>query len=397
MLSIKSVYRIGNGPSSSHTIGPVRICEYVNKEFGKGDYKVELLGSLALTGKGHLTDLAIKKVLGENTEIIFNKTFKGISHPNTMRIYRKNSKKPLVEGESLGGGNIRINGKDIDDLKDIYKENNFDEIKAFCIENKLSLHEYVLKHEPDIDDYLFCVWKVMEDAVKRGITSEGLLNKELNFYRKAKALYEDADNTHYDMVKNYRLISAYAMAVSEENAAGHMVVTAPTCGSAGVLPAALYSYKHDVGVSEKEIIKCLAVAGLIGLIIKTNASVAGAECGCQAEIGSACSMTAAALTSISTDNIEKIESAAEIGLEHNLGLTCDPIGGLVLIPCIERNAMAVIKAFNASALASAVGESHKISFDEVVKTMYETGVDMNSNYRETSISGLAKLYESKKI
>lgn len=397
MLSIKTVFRIGNGPSSSHTIGPMRICQYVIDHFGQGSYVVELLGSLALTGKGHFTDIAIKNVLGADTEIIFNKTFKGIHHPNTMNVYRKGDRWPLVNAISVGGGNIVVNGIDVDKSDEVYKENTFDEIKKYCLENGLTLYEYVLQNEPNIKSYLLDIWHTMEDCVDRGLNDEGLLNKELNIYRKAKLLFKEAKNTRFPMVAHNRYLSSYALACSEENAAGHVVVTAPTCGSCGVLPAALYSLRHDMGGSEDEVIKCLAIAGLFGLIIKTNASVAGAECGCQAEIGSACAMTAAALTNISTDNIEKIEAAAEIGLEHNLGLTCDPIGGLVLIPCIERNAMAVVKAMEASSLASIVGESHKISFDEVVKTMYETGKDMNSNYRETSISGLAKLYHSKKV
>ena len=237
----------------------------------------------------------------------------------------------------------------------------------------------------------------MSAAVERGLAAEGTLPGGLQLSRKAKLLFEKrCYNESADVTMN-RMIAAYAFAVSEENACENIVVTAPTCGSCGVIPAVMYYMRHDKGFPEAEILDALAVAGLIGNLIRTNASISGAECGCQAEIGSACSMAAAGLAALYRLRPEQIEYAAEIAMEHNLGLTCDPILGLVQIPCIERNAVAAMRAVNAVDLSRFLYSTRKISFDEVVDTMYRTGKDMDEKYRETSHGGLAQMYRARHL
>ena len=383
MQSIKSVYKIGNGPSSSHTVGPYRAAAKFGERYPEADaFRVTLFGSLAFTGEGHGTGGAIKTGL-PGAEIVFNREVREseLPHPNTMLF------------ESIGGGAIRIEGEESDEDREVYPQKHFSEILQLCREKSISLPQFIYRMEdPSIYKYLKKIWGAMQDAILRGLEAEGTLPGGLGVTRKAKKLYNmRCYNEPADVAMN-RIIAAYAYATSEENADEHIVVTAPTCGSCGVLPAVLYYMHHDRGFPEEEILDALAVAAIFGNVIRTNASISGAECGCQAEIGSACSMTAAALASLYGLNIDQIEYAAEIAMEHNLGLTCDPVNGLVQIPCIERNAVAAMRAISSVNLSRFLYETRKISFDEVVATMYRTGKDMDEKYRETSHGGLAKIY-----
>lgn len=395
MKSLKELYKSGRGPSSSHTIGPQLIAEKVLEKHGKRRYAVTLYGSLALTGKGHGTDRVIKRVLGDETEILFDEKEKNIRHPNEMKIYAVSGtdKILLATAQSVGGGAVVINGKAYPDGKDVYKEKNFSEIKKDVESSGGDLVGYVRRNESDVFTHLGEMWDVMKESVEAGLKKDGELNGRLNLERKAKSLYEKESIFENAITRENRILSAYALAVAEENADNGVVVTAPTCGSAGVLPAILYYMYKENNVGKEKIINAMAVAGVIGNTVKQNASISGAECGCQAEIGVACAMAAAALAYLYNLDTETIECAAEIALEHNLGLTCDPVMGYVQIPCIERNAMAANKAVNAVTLAKYLKEKHKIAFDDIVKVMYETGKDMNKNYKETSLGGLASLYK----
>ncbi len=395
MKSLKELYKIGKGPSSSHTIGPQIIAEQTLREWGARHYSVELYGSLALTGSGHGTDRVLREVLGEDTEIIFNKTMTDLPHPNYLKIYYiddDGARRECVSAMSVGGGSVVINGRELSDSSEVYPEQNFAEIMSFITERGLTLPEYVLYYEPEIYSHLELVWDTMRACVERGLSRSGVLGGGLELEKKARALYEENTKFEPSLMHENRRVSAYALAVAEENADNGVVVTAPTCGAAGILPAVLYYMSRDLGVGKSEILDALATAGVIGNVVKQNASISGAECGCQAEVGVACSMAAAALAQIYALDAAGIECAAEIALEHNLGLTCDPVLGLVQIPCIERNAMASIKAFNAVMLARSLESKHKVSFDQIVEVMYRTGKDMNSGYRETSTGGLAKIY-----
>ena len=395
MKSIKSIYKIGNGPSSSHTVGPYRAALLFGRTYPEADrYRATLYGSLAFTGEGHGTGKAIRAALPD-TEIVFDRDAVELPHPNTMRFEAFAGGEKLGEMciLSVGGGSIRVAGSDAEEEQEVYPQKDFSEILSVCRTLNLSLKDFIYRMEgPSLRDELREVWQAMQDAVRRGLAAEGVLPGGLNVARKAKLLYEKrCYNESADVTMN-RLIAAYAYAVSEENADEHIVVTAPTCGSCGVLPAVLYHMQHDRGFPEEEILDALAVGALIGNVIRTNASISGAECGCQAEIGSACSMTAGALASLYGLNIDQIEYAAEIAMEHNLGLTCDPVKGLVQIPCIERNAVAAMRAISSVNLSRFLYTTRKISFDEVIATMYQTGKDMNEKYRETSHGGLAQLY-----
>ena len=400
MKSITSVYKIGNGPSSSHTVGPFHAAQTFGERYPDADsYQVTLYGSLAFTGEGHGTAKAIREGL-PGAEIIFNMEERDLPHPNTMRFeaFKGGEKIASTRIFSIGGGSIRIENESSAEDREVYPQKNFTEILSLCNQENISILQliYILEGA-SLREYLTKVWKTMHQVVERGLAAEGTLPGGLNLMRKAKFLYEKrCYNESADVTMN-RLISAYAYAVSEENAAENLVVTAPTCGSCGVLPAILYYFYKDRGFPEEEIVDALAVAGLIGNVIRTNASISGAECGCQAEIGSACSMAAAAVATLYGLNIDQIEYAAEIAMEHNLGLTCDPVNGLVQIPCIERNAVAAMRALSAVNLSRFLYTTRKISFDEVVDTMYRTGLDMNEKYRETSHGGLAQIYrESQK-
>ena len=398
MKSIRSVYKIGHGPSSSHTVGPYRAAKFMGQRYPEADaWKVTLYGSLAFTGEGHGTGKAIRAALPE-AEIIFNREEKELPHPNTMIFTAMKDGKVIASKRifSIGGGSIRFEGESSDEERIIYPQNSFLEILQCCKQKGITLTEFIYRQEDaDIKDYLRMVWEVMQEAIRRGLKAEGILPGGLGVSRKAKLLYNlRCYNENADVTMN-RLIAAYAYAVSEENADENLVVTAPTCGSSGVLPAVLYYMQYDRGFPEEEILDALAAGGIIGNLIRTNASISGAECGCQAEIGSACSMTAAALATLYRLNIDQIEYAAEIAMEHNLGLTCDPVNGLVQIPCIERNAVAAMRAISSVNLSRFLYATRKISFDEVVATMYRTGKDMNEKYRETSHGGLAQLYSAK--
>lgn len=392
MKSIKSVFKIGHGPSSSHTMGPAKAAEKVNALYPEKLYKVILYNSLALTGEGHLTLMVIKDIL---KNVTFEKQIDLSVHPNQLvfEVYDNQVLIKRISVQSIGGGEIIFDGNQTV-YEPIYNETTFDEIKAFISENKLSLIDYIKKHEPkDTFTYLEEVFRQMCHTIEEGLTTKGVLPGELMVQRKANALYNNALSLKDGSLKDRTLLSAYAFATGEQNASGGLMVTAPTCGASGVLPAVLYFVYKIEGVSKKKIIEALAIAGLIGNLIIQNASISGAVAGCQAEIGSACSMAAAAYAYIKGETIDQIEYAAEIAMEHYLGLTCDPVGGYVQIPCIERNAVAATRAINASELALVLFDTRKISFDMIVKTMYQTGLDMDSKYKETSEAGLAYFYK----
>ena len=395
MKTIKSVYKIGNGPSSSHTVGPYHAAKTFGARYPQADaYRVTLYGSLAFTGEGHGTGKAIRSAL-PGAQVLFDRENADLPHPNTMlfEAFRDGERIGANRIFSIGGGSIRIEGEPSEDEVEVYPQRNFTEILKICRERSLNLAQFIYRMEDDqLRASLKTAWEAMKEAVCRGLCAEGVLPGGLGVARKAKTLYEKrCYNESADVTMN-RVIAAYAYAVSEENADEHIVVTAPTCGSCGVLPAVMYYMHADRGFPEDEILDALAVAGIIGNVIRTNASISGAECGCQAEIGSACSMTAAALAALYGLNIDQIEYAAEIAMEHNLGLTCDPVKGLVQIPCIERNAVAAMRAISSVNLSRFLYSTRKISFDEVVTTMYRTGMDMNEKYRETSHGGLAQIY-----
>lgn len=397
MKSIKELYKIGNGPSSSHTMGPKKAALLLKEKYPTADlYQIILYGSLAFTGKGHLTDKIILEALKpSNVEIIFNKETKELKHPNTMDLIALKNKEELgkFRAYSIGGGSIQIEGEDFQEEKDIYDFTTYTDIKNNCKEKNISLLEYVYTQEDkDLSEYLKTVWQTMKKTLEEGLEQEGLIPGRLKIPKKAKTLYSKELEKETAELKRTRLLTAYAYATSEQNASGGMIVTAPTCGASGVLPAVLYYLYKQENVNEAKILEGLAIAGLIGNLVKTNASISGAECGCQAEIGTACSMAAAAYAYIKGYSIDVIECAAEIAMEHHLGLTCDPIYGYVQIPCIERNAVAAIRAIDSANMASILYKDSKISFDLVVETMYETGKDLGSHYRETSKGGLAKKY-----
>lgn len=399
MESLKELYKIGRGPSSSHTIAPTTASQLFKAETENADhYKVVLYGSLSKTGKGHMTDIAITDVLGaERCQVEFsNKDERELPHPNTMEFIAldKNNKEiNHWEVYSVGGGKIQVKGQAPMKPQDVYSLNSFTEIKEYCRTKEMRICDYIYEVEgEEIKSYLMNIWNQMKETILKGLKAEGTLQGGLDVERRAKHLYGQHHIDESPATKEDRLICSYAFASSEENASGGIVVTGPTCGSCGVVPAVMYYTQKSKGLSDEAIIDGLATAGLIGNIIKTNASISGAECGCQAEVGSACSMAAAGLAEISGMSLDQIEYAAEVAMEHHLGLTCDPINGLVQIPCIERNAVAAMRAVNALRIANFLTETRKISFDVVVKTMYETGRDLFSKYRETSEGGLAKTY-----
>lgn len=397
MRSIKSVFKIGNGPSSSHTVGPYRAAEYIRQQYPNATYRVTLFGSLASTGAGHGTQKAILSVLPES-EVLIDTWRKDLPHPNTMlfEILQGGQISHSVEVLSIGGGSIRVEGETFREDMEIYPQKNFSEIVDYCQAEKINLKEYVEQFEdPDIWEYMGKIWHAMEECIRRGVRADGYLPGGLHLDRKAKKLYESRCYNESLDISMQRTIAAFAYAVAEESASEHVVVTAPTCGSCGVLPSVLYYMRHYRGYPENEILEALAVAGVIGNVIRTNASISGAECGCQAEIGSACSMAAGAFAYLNNLSLGQIEFAAETAMEHNLGLTCDPIMGLVQIPCIERNAVAALRAISAGDLSRFLFDTRKISFDDVVETMYQTGKDMHEKYRETAHGGLAVIYQPK--
>lgn len=396
MESLNQLYRIGCGPSSSHTMGPEKACViFKEKNEAADSFKVVLYGSLAKTGKGHCTDTVIENTLAPTpTTVEFDYGKTDINHPNTMEMfaYKNGGQVDFARVFSVGGGRIEFEGSSSAKEPIVYELSTFSDIKAYCKENKYRLWQYVDEVEGEyIWDYLAKVWETMKEAIERGIEDEGILPGGLDVQKKAKYLYNMEHIGESAETRENREVCSYAFAVSEQNASGRTIVTAPTCGASGVLPAVLYYMQLKHGYTDRQILQALATGGLIGNLVKTNASISGAECGCQAEIGTACAMASAALGELFGLKRGKIEYAAEIAIEHHLGLTCDPICGLVQIPCIERNAVAAMRAINAVNLASFLSETRKISLDNVIETMRKTGLDIHAAYRETSEGGLATL------
>lgn len=390
MESIKQIYKIGVGPSSSHTMGPsIASRIFLTKNPTATSFEVELYGSLALTGKGHLTDKAIYDVLGkEHTIVKFNYDIVYEYHPNAMKFTAYQDDLELSQWLvfSIGGGELReLNDPRASYQENVYTEANFGEILKYLKKTKMTLLEYIYQKEPDLAEYLETIYETMKMSIKNGLNDEGVLPGRLGIPKKAKSFYQK-----YLQDKSLNsLIFAYALAISEQNASGNTIVTAPTCGSSGVLPAVLLALQEYSHYSKTEIINALAIAGLIGNVVKTNASISGAEVGCQGEIGVACAMAAGAICYLLGGNDFYIEYSAEIGLEHHLGMTCDPVDGMVQIPCIERNAMSAVFALTAADYALSTDGNHYVKLDSVIDVMNETGRDLHIKYRETSVGGLA--------
>lgn len=398
MKSLRELYRIGKGPSSSHTMGPQRAAQlFLERCSNASLYEVTLYGSLAATGKGHMTDVAIEEVLHPHhtVSIIWKPQVFLPFHPNGMKFVGKDVNGDIIDEwtvYSIGGGALSDGTDGHEELgaTEVYDLNKMSDIQSWCYSNGRSFWEYVEKCEDkEIWDYLKMIWQTMKEAILRGLDHEGVLPGPLNLPRKAA--------TYYTKAKGYRaslqsrgLVYAYALAVSEENASGGTIVTAPTCGACGVLPAVLYHMQESHGMSEQRILRALATAGLVGNIVKHNASISGADVGCQGEVGVACAMASAAACQLFGGSPAQVEYAAEMGLEHHLGMTCDPVCGLVQIPCIERNAFAAARALDADLYASFSDGHHSVSFDKVVEVMRQTGHDLPSLYKETSEGGLAK-------
>ena len=399
MQSIKNIYKIGYGPSSSHTMGPsYAALDFMNRYPEAERIEVTLYGSLAKTGQGHGTDRAVLDTLGGlATEVKWDYDSPTPVHPNTIDFaaYRGETVLGTQRYYSIGGGEIRTDGQATDTAAEVYTESTFGEIAALCKAQNIRLSDYVFAREPGIQEYLMQVWHTMQNAIREGLSKTGILPGGIDVERKAQFLYNQKHIDESPQTRENRLVCAYAFAVSEQNADCGIIVTAPTCGSCGIVPAVLKYMQDKNHFTDRDILRALAVAGLVGNIVATNASVSGAECGCQAEVGTACSMAAAALCELFEMGIDQIEYAAEVAMEHHLGLTCDPVCGLVQIPCIERNAVAAMRAINALSLANFLYGSRKVSFDCVVETMYQTGKDLSHLYRETSEGGLAKLYSHK--
>jgi len=397
MESLKELYRIGKGPSSSHTMGPYRAAKMFAKKYPIAQkFEVILYGSLAKTGKGHLTDQAVAEAFAPRPVTVrFDRLTMGLPHPNTMDMFAYGEDILLGDWRvaSTGGGAIRIEGEPFDTASDIYPLTTFCEIKRYCQEQHILIWQYVAETEgEEIWPYLRRVWEQMKSTISDGLAAEGELPGILHVPRKAKYLYNREPINESPATSANRLICAYAFATAEQNATGGTIVTAPTCGASGVMPAVLLYSQNKDGFNDKDIFLALATGGIIGNLVKSNASISGAEAGCQAEIGTACAMAAAALAQLYGMDIDQIEYAAELSIEHHLGLTCDPIEGQVQIPCIERNAVAAMRALDSLSLAEFLTHTRKISFDMVVRTMYETGRDLFGKYRETSEGGLAQSY-----
>ncbi len=397
MRSIKEIYKIGRGPSSSHTMGPefaaadfLRRCPVAQK------YRIVLFGSLALTGKGHFTQEAIRSALsGKSVEIICDREATNLPHPNTLSFEGIDENGEVLLKTtylSVGGGAIKVLGEKSEE-REIYPFSDFDQIRKACAERGMGLGELAFHYEGKaLTEYFEIVWQTMCESVKRGLSRVGVLPGGLGVLRKAAALHR-ADVSERAEERERRIVCSYAYAVAEENASGGRIATAPTCGASGVLPAVLLYFAERDKLEKEQIFLALAAAGMIGNVVKTEASISGAEAGCQAEIGTATAMAAAALCSLRGETLEVTEYAAEMSLEHQLGLTCDPVQGFVQIPCIERNAVAALRAIDSASLARLIAGTSKISFDTVVRTMYETGRDLNVRYRETGQGGLAASYK----
>ena len=398
MQSIRNMYKIGYGPSSSHTMGPSFAAKrFIETHPAADRVTVVLYGSLAKTGKGHGTDRAVLETLSPlPVEVVWDTKTPTPEHPNTMDLiaYRDGVEIAKQRFFSIGGGEIRTENEAENAVRDVYPESTFTDIARVCKARNMRLSDYVFEREgEEIRPFLYTVWQTMQNAIREGLSKTGTLPGGLGVERKAQFLFNQKHIDESPQTRENRLVCSYAFAVSEQNADCGIIVTAPTCGACGVVPAVLKYMKDKNGFSDDDVIRALAVAGLIGNIVSTNASISGAQCGCQAEIGTACCMAAAALCELFEMGIDQIEYAAEVAMEHHLGLTCDPVCGLVQIPCIERNAVAAMRAINALSLANFLYSSRKVSFDVVVETMYQTGKDLSHLYRETSEGGLAKLYE----
>lgn len=398
MKTLKELFKIGKGPSSSHTMGPQKAAKiFLENNRGASSFEVTLYGSLAATGKGHMTDIAIIEVLEPiaPVRIIWKPDVFLPFHPNGMKFKSLTyDEKPINEWTvySIGGGALS-EGKGDDDMfnsPEVYDMNSMTEIMKWCERTGRNYWEYVqLCEDSSLWDYLEVVWIKMKESVERGLKREGRLPGPLNLPRKAPTYYVKASG-YKQSLQTRGLVYAYALAVSEENASGGTIVTAPTCGACGVLPAVLYHISKSHEFTDKQILHALATAGLVGNIVKKNASISGADVGCQGEVGVACAMASAASCQLFGGSPSQIEYAAEMGLEHHLGMTCDPICGLVQIPCIERNAFAATRALDSNLYAAFSDGSHRVSFDRVVEVMKRTGHDIPSLYKETSEGGLAK-------
>lgn len=402
MESLKELYRIGKGPSSSHTMGPQKAAKIFNEHYSDAKkIEVVLYGSLAATGRGHMTDTAIKEVFGgdDRLNIIWQPSVFLPYHPNGMKFSAYDEGGNLC-GEwtvySVGGGALSEGDTPKwlqDSHEDVYEKYYLSEIMNWCNTHGRNYWEYVKENEnSDIWDYLMEVWNMMKESVERGLDHEGALPGPLNIPRKAPTYYVKARG-YKQSLQTRGLVYAYALAVSEENASGGTIVTAPTCGSCGVMPAVLYHLSNSHNFSDTRILHALATAGIFGNVVKTNASISGADVGCQGEVGVACAMASAAACQLFGGSPSQIEYAAEMGLEHHLGMTCDPVCGLVQIPCIERNAFAATRALDANLYAAYSDGKHSVSFDRVVEVMKQTGHDIPSLYKETSEGGLAKDYK----
>lgn len=399
MESIKQIFRIGYGPSSSHTMGPVRAAGmFLERCPGAYRYRVSLYGSLAATGKGHMTDVGILKVLEPiaSTEIVWYPEIELPFHPNGMTFEGLDEANNIIDSftvYSIGGGILANEDFNEQKMKTIYPERSIRDIMQVLGGSGRSFWEYVDEYEDeDIWDFLAEVWDVMQAAIQAGLEAEGILPGGLGLKRKASTYLVKAQGYGSASIKSRGLVYAYALAVSEHNASGGRVVTAPTCGSCGIIPAVLYHLQQTRDFSHKRILRALATAGLFGNVVRTNASISGAEVGCQGEVGVACAMGAAAACQLFGGSNAQIEYSAEMGLEHHLGLTCDPVCGLVQIPCIERNAFAAARALDANTYGTFSDGQHRVSFDQVVEVMRKTGKDLPSLYRETSLGGLATEY-----
>ncbi len=399
MESLTELYRIGHGPSASHTMGPRKAAEiFLAGQPNASQFRVSLYGSLAATGKGHLTDQAITEALKPHpVELIWHPETELPLHPNGMEFEALDADGVSMGSwrvYSIGGGSLKVEGASVHQ-HNLYNLNSMEEIVAHVSQKAEPLWCYVIEQEGEmIWEYLKKVWYVMRDSVKRGCNGVGVLPGELKLPRKSFSFFLKARQDRGPF-QRANLLFAYSLAVSEENAAGGQIVTAPTCGSCGVLPAVLYYLQETNHLPEKTILQALATAGLIGNLVKTNGSISGAEVGCQGEIGTACAMAAGAAVQLLGGSPAQVEYAAEMGFEHHLGLTCDPVAGLVQIPCIERNAFAATRALDSAEYALLSDGRHRISFDEVVKTMIQTGRDLKLSYRETSTGGLAAIYPKK--
>lgn len=377
-------------------MGPQRAAErFKNENPDAESFRAILYGSLAATGKGHLTDYIIEKTIApKKVEIVWEEDIIKDFHPNGMK-FEALDKDKNVTAEwtvySVGGGTIAEEGQRNSKSNSIYHLDTMDEIVKWCKENNKTLVDFVLECEPkDIKDYIKTIKDAMRKSIDDGLSTDEIIPGKLLLKRRASTFYNA-----YKKDKSFStLVYAYALAASEQNASGNIIVTAPTCGSAGVIPGIFFAMQDFYNYDDEKIIEALLVAGIIGNIIKTNASISGAEVGCQGEVGAACSMAAAAVAYLKGGTIDHIEYAAEIALEHHLGMTCDPVYGYVQIPCIERNAMAAQRAYDAANYALLTDGSHSVSLDQVVETMKETGIDMMDKYKETAKGGLAKHFFS---